>query len=80
VESQLRNITEMVSLITTTVLRKRQLGLVDPLLRCTGNLMPTIGVGMHTDYAKLKTRNTGKSLRNASSKDISILQEIQLGS
>ena len=36
--------------------------------------MRTIGVGMHTDYAKLKTRNTGKSLRNASSKDISILQ------
>jgi len=50
------------------------------LQKCTGHLTPTTGVAMPTDCAGFLMASIGKLLRNASSKDISILQGKLLGS
>ena len=44
------------------------------LQKCTGYLTPTTGVAMPTDCAEFLMASIGKLRRNASSKDISILQ------
>merc|ERR1712156_408591 len=47
------------------------------LLRCTGHPMATTGAVTHTDCVAFITESTGKSLRNASRKDISNSQTRQ---
>jgi len=66
---QLWTITKMASL----GIQRKQNGPAGNLRRYTGILAPTIEEAMPTDYAGSIIKSIGKSLRNVSSKDISIL-------
>ena len=47
---------------------------MERLQKYTGNQVPTIEVAMPSDFVEFSKKNTGRSLRNASSKDTSILK------